>query len=90
MAGPATETARRIFGDEGIEPSAWSNAPGDTYGWHSHPYHKVLVCVEGEITFHTSDGDHHLVAGDRLDLPPHTSHAATVGPSGVTCWEGHR
>jgi hypothetical protein len=26
-------------------------------------------------------------AGDRLDLPPDTEHAATVGPDGVTCLE---
>lgn len=84
------DRARQIFTEEGITPQAWSNRPGDTYGWHDHPYHKVLVCVRGSITFHTPDGDRHLAAGDRLDLPPSTQHAATVGPEGVTCWEGHR
>jgi quercetin dioxygenase-like cupin family protein len=69
--------------------SRWSNGPGDTYGWHDHPYDKHLVCVEGSITFHTDAGDHRLAAGDTLDLPAGTRHAATVGPDGVTCEESH-
>jgi quercetin dioxygenase-like cupin family protein len=84
------QTAEQVFASEGLTPHSWSNEPGYRYGWHQHPYHKVLVCVEGSITFHTDAGDHHLRAGDRLDLPPHTRHAATVGPAGVTCWEAPR
>jgi quercetin dioxygenase-like cupin family protein len=72
---------------EGLTPHGWGNAPGDTYGWHEHPYHKVLYCVRGSIVFHTHDGDLELHQGDRLDLPPATSHAATVGPDGVRCVE---
>lgn len=86
----AAEQAERVFSEEGTEPRKWSNRPGERYGWHEHPYHKVLMCVEGSITFHTPDGDRHLKAGDRLDLPPHTQHSATVGPDGVTCWEAAR
>ena len=78
---------RSVFVAEGLTPHEWSNGPGDTYGWHAHDYHKVLVCVRGSIVFHTRDGDHTLEAGDRLDLPPDTEHAATVGPDGVTCLE---
>jgi len=36
--------------------------PGDAYGWHSRPYHKVLYCGEGSITFHTREGDFELKA----------------------------
>ncbi len=82
----AAETFRR----EGLTPSAWSNGPGFTYPTHTHPYAKLLVCVAGSITFHTPDGDVRLGPGDRLDLAAGTPHAATVGPDGVTCWEGHR
>jgi quercetin dioxygenase-like cupin family protein len=82
-----TEGAERIFADEGLVPHSWSNGPGDSYGWHAHDYHKVLVCLRGSIVFHTRAGDHPLEAGDRLDLPPDTEHAATVGPEGVTCLE---
>lgn len=90
-AGPlerdALDAAMRV---EGLRPAWWGNAPGDTYGWHEHAYHKVLYCQAGSITFHTRDGDVRLQAGDRLDLEPGTQHAATVGPDGVTCVESPR
>ncbi len=78
------------FSAEGLHPHAWSNGPGDTYGWHSHDYHKILYCVRGSIVFHTRDGDRPLKSGDRLDLPAGTEHAATVGPDGVECLEAAR
>jgi hypothetical protein len=86
----AREWAETVFAEERLVPHEWSDGPGDTYGWHSHRYHKVLVCVRGSIVFHTRNGDRHLEAGDRLDLPPDTEHAATVGPEGVTCLEAAR
>lgn len=67
----------------------WSNGPGDRYGWHDHPYHKTLRCLEGSIVFHTADGDIELRAGDTLELDPGRRHAATVGPDGVRCSETH-
>jgi quercetin dioxygenase-like cupin family protein len=78
------------FAAEGLEPSTWSNGPDFSYDEHDHPYHKVLYCVSGSITFHTPDGDVAMLPGDRLDLPPGTRHAATVGPNGVTCMEAAR
>ena len=81
---------RAVFESEGLEPYSWSNVAGYRYDWHDHPYHKVLYCLEGSITFHTGEGDTDLSSGDRLDLPPGTRHAATVGPSGVTCLEAAR
>lgn len=71
----------------GLHPHGWGNDPGDVYGWHDHPYTKILYCVRGSIVFHTERGDLELGAGDRLDLPPWTRHAATVGPGGVRCVE---
>jgi len=80
-----------VFAREGCSsPRPWANGPGDTYGRHEHGYHKVLFCLEGSITFHVSDGDVTLVAGDRLDLEPGTPHAATVGPGGFSCVEATR
>ena len=35
--------------DEGWRPSPWSNAPGDRYRAHEHPYDKVLVVTAGSI-----------------------------------------
>jgi len=68
-------------------PRFWANGPGDRYGSHDHPFHKVLFCLAGSIVFHTDDGDVELTAGDRLDLEPGTSHSATVGPDGCACVE---
>jgi quercetin dioxygenase-like cupin family protein len=69
-------------------PRRWSNGPGDRYRRHDHPYRKVLFCLEGSIVFHLDDRDVELRAGDRLDLPAGTAHAATVGPEGCDCIEG--
>lgn len=82
------EEADAAFRAEGLSAARpWSNAPGDTYGRHSHDYHKVLFCLEGSITFHTAEGDVALPSGDRLDIEPGTGHSATVGPRGVSCVE---
>ena len=83
--------ALRSFREESCSPPRrWGNGAGDTYGWHAHDYHKVLFCLDGSITFHLREGDVTLEAGDRLDLPPGTEHAATVGPQGCSCVEASR
>jgi quercetin dioxygenase-like cupin family protein len=71
--------------------SRWGNGPGDRYAAHSHAYDKVLVATRGSITFHLVDmaQDIELAAGERLDLPAGTTHAATVGAAGVDCFEAH-
>lgn len=83
--------ALAVFSAEGCSaPRSWGNGPGDRYARHSHDYHKVLFCLAGSITFHLSQGDVTLQAGDRLDLAPGTDHAATVGGDGCTCVEASR
>jgi hypothetical protein len=90
-AGASRGEALGAFRAEGCSDArSWSNGPGDTYGRHDHPAHKVLFCLEGSIVFHTDHGDLELVAGDRLDLEPGTTHAATVGASGCACIEAWR
>lgn len=90
-AAASEHEAMALFRAEGCSSArTWSNGPGDTYGWHSHPYHKVLICLSGSIRFHLRDGEIALGAGDRLDLPAGVEHAATVGPEGVTCIEASR
>lgn len=86
---PPPELATRLR-SEGLEPSPWSNGPGDRYARHEHGYDKVLVCAAGSIVFETpSASSLELAVGDRLELPAGTVHGATVGPSGVTCLEAH-
>ncbi len=76
---------------EGLDPSPWSNGPGDRYGAHDHGYDKVIVVERGSITFGLPDlgGAIALAAGDRLELPADTRHDAVVGGAGVVCWEAH-
>jgi mannose-6-phosphate isomerase-like protein (cupin superfamily) len=87
MAGGSAQRLR----DEGLDPGAWSNGPGDRYAAHEHGYDKVIVVERGSIRFglpataETID----LEAGDRLELPAGTSHDAIVGGLGVTCLEAH-
>jgi hypothetical protein len=90
--GDATcDDALAAFRAEGCSaPRSWSNGPGDRYGAHDHPYHKVLFCLAGSIVFHVGGRDAELRGGDRLDLDPGTTHAATVGPEGCTCIEASR
>ena len=78
--------------DEAGDGYSWSNGPGDRYAAHSHPYEKVLYCVEGSITFVLEQEGRsvELHPGDRLQLPPNTVHSALVGPAGCVCIEGHR
>ena len=85
------EQALAAFRADGCgAPRSWGNGPGDRYGKHAHDEHKVLFCLQGSITFHTDVGDVELTAGDRLDLPAGTGHAATVGPDGCECIEAFR
>lgn len=84
---PSREELAERFAEEGLRSRWWGNAAGDVYGSHAHEHAKVLYCLEGSITFHTDEGDVDLRPGDRLDLDAGTSHAATVGPNGVTCVE---
>ena len=86
---PGDEIAARMRA-EGLSPHGWGNGPGDTYGWHEHCYEKLLYCVRGQIVFHTAAGDSDLSPGDKMVLPPHTAHAATVGAQGVHCIEASR
>jgi quercetin dioxygenase-like cupin family protein len=86
---PGGETFRREMRQAGASVSAWSNGPGDRYGPHSHPYRKVLCCLEGSIVFHLPTSDETLSTGQRLVIEPGTVHSATVGPAGVRCAEAH-
>jgi quercetin dioxygenase-like cupin family protein len=76
---------------EGLTTSTWANGPHERYAEHRHRYDKVLVASSGSVTFRLPElgRDVELRAGDRLDLPADTLHAAYVGPDGVTCLEAH-
>ena len=88
---PTEGAIKAILKQAGLSAYQWSNGPGDTYGAHSHPYHKVIYVVQGSIRFGLPEsGDVvTLHTGDRLELPPGVSHDAVVGDGGVICLEAH-
>lgn len=89
---PDTESVAARLRTEGVEPTAWTNAPGDRYARHSHAYTKLLMCAAGSITFLVGPDRAavELQPGDGFILPSGTEHSAIVGPTGCTCLEGHR
>lgn len=89
---PTTASVAQRLRDAGVEPSAWSNGPGDRYGVHEHSYTKLLVCAAGSITFLVGleAVPVELRPGEGFVMPPGTPHAAVVGAAGCTCLEGHR
>jgi quercetin dioxygenase-like cupin family protein len=89
---PGTDTVAAHLRQAGVEPYAWSNAPGDRYPVHEHGYTKLLMCAAGSIIFLVGPDASpvELQPGDGFILPPGTPHAAVVGPRGCTCLEGHR
>ena len=88
---PTEATIRRLLNAEGLHAYRWSNAPGDVYGAHTHPYHKVIYVVQGSIIFGLPETGRLITlrAGDRLELPAGVVHDAVVGPEGVVCLEAH-
>ena len=90
---PPTEAELyEIFVREGLFYYDWSNAPGTFYPAHVHDFDKVLFVVCGSITWWLPATNETIEtrAGDRIDLPRGTVHAARVGPDGVTCLEGQK
>ena len=90
-APPAASELQAQLLREGLFPYDWSNAPGVIYAPHVHDYDKVIVVVRGSITWVLPETNQAIMthAGDRIELPRGTWHAAEVGTEGVTCLEGH-
>ena len=86
---PREEELRAQLRSEGLAPYVWRNGPGYEYSAHTHSYIKVLCVIKGSITFYLPETEESLLleAGDRLELPARTLHAATTGPEGVVCME---
>jgi len=89
---PDAASVERRLRNEGVDPYAWSNGPGDRYAGHSHGYTKLLMCAAGSITFLVgADGTPVVLQpGEGFVLTAGTQHAAIVGAAGCTCLEGHR
>jgi quercetin dioxygenase-like cupin family protein len=91
-AQPATDSAvHTLIRRENLRGYTWSNGPHDEYPAHTHSFAKVLYVISGSITWILPEREQEITtrAGDRLDLPSGTVHAARVGPEGVVCFEAH-
>ncbi|MEZ4590688.1 MAG: cupin domain-containing protein [Chloroflexota bacterium] len=77
---------------EGLAPYKWRSDPQDVFPAHDHPYEKVIMVVEGSITFgFPIEGEPTtLLPGDRLNLPRGIMHNAVAGKNGVVCLEAQR
>lgn len=92
-AEPPTEVALTIqLTEEGLEPFSWSATAGDVYHAQTLDYGRVIVVLQGSITFGfpIEAEPTTLYPGDRLDLPAGVPHNAAVGFTGVTCLEARR
>ncbi len=89
---PSEGVVRRLLLAESLSPIRWSNRPGEKYPVHTHAYAKVLVVVQGSITFTLPETGETftLRSGDRLELPAGVAHGALVGAQGVACLEAHQ
>ncbi len=89
---PGEGELRRLLGEQGLSGYRWANSPGDVYGAHSHPFHKIIYVLQGSITFILPEQGEQVTlnSGDRLELPGGIVHEAEVGPQGVICIEAHQ
>lgn len=88
---PDESEVQRFLRQQDLVGYRWSNAPGDVYGAHSHPFHKIIIVLQGSITFVLPDFEREVTLGigDRLELAAGVVHEAVVGQQGVICIEAH-
>ncbi len=67
---------REKLSSEGFSIFSWQDGPGAYYSPHSHPHDEYIVVHSGEIVFQIDGEDMLVTAGDALDLPAETVHAA--------------
>jgi quercetin dioxygenase-like cupin family protein len=77
----------RLLEARHIEAEPWTAEAGETFAAHTHKLDKRLWCAEGSIVLTIDDKPLSLQAGDALELPAGTVHAAVAGFTGCTCYE---
>ncbi|HJU56290.1 MAG TPA: cupin domain-containing protein [Pyrinomonadaceae bacterium] len=75
---PDKETLRRQMETEGYSVFEWTDAPGTSYGPHSHAEDQSHWIVRGALTLRIGWEEYTLRAGDRDYLPANTEHSAVV------------
>ena len=69
---------RKRLQNEGYRVFQWSDAPGTTYGPHSHPEDQSHWILSGKLELTVEDETYTLRAGDRDYLAANTTHSAFV------------
>lgn len=75
---PTEQEAEAQLQQEGYEPFLWTDVPGSKYPRHKHQIDECIWLLKGEITFFVDEAEYSLRPGDRLYLPSHIHHQATV------------
>jgi quercetin dioxygenase-like cupin family protein len=77
-APPDAADLRRRLQREGYRVFQWSDAPGTTYGTHSHPEDQSHWILAGQLELHVGNETYTLRVGDRDYLSANTAHSAFV------------
>ena len=76
---PTAKELENSLRQEGLDFYRWSDNPGVTYPWHTHPDLEVRWIISGSIKMGLrNDKEVILNPGDRLDLPANKEHCAKV------------
>tara|TARA_Y100000031_G_C8187299_1_gene369605 strand:+ start:347 stop:658 length:312 start_codon:yes stop_codon:yes gene_type:complete len=76
---PTVRELENVLRREGLGFYRWSDNPGVSYPWHTHPHPEVRWIISGSIKMGLRDGKEIVLnPGDRLDLPANTEHWAKV------------
>lgn len=74
--GLSAQELQSHLSQDGYQIFAWRDAPGAYYPAHSHPHDEFIVVASGSIIFQIAGSQYALNAGDALELPAGTVHAA--------------
>jgi quercetin dioxygenase-like cupin family protein len=75
---PDKDTLRRRMEAEGYSVFEWTDAPGTSYGPHTHAEDQSHWIIRGALVLRVGWEEYTLRAGDRDYLPAGTEHSAVV------------
>jgi quercetin dioxygenase-like cupin family protein len=75
---PSASALRTRMEAEGYHVFEWRDAPGTSYGKHSHAEDQSHWIVSGALTLRVGWEEYTLRTGDRDFLPANTEHSASV------------
>jgi hypothetical protein len=81
-AGLGEAAVRQAVELDGWSPLLVTDRPGALYPPHAHPEAKLLAFLRGAMEVRVGTETFRCVAGDRLEIPGETDHAAVAGPDG--------